>query len=165
MQAILFTTAHLLYQLQSLFFRPAITLLLPLLHGIKRRRRDIKITVLDNRPHITEKESHDQRGNMRSIDIGIGHNNNFMITYLLKVFRLAILGRTYRDSQCLEYDFNFFTLPYPVGHRFLNVQYFSAQRQYSLKTTIPSLFGRTPRRISFDQKYLTILRVIIGTIS
>src|SRR6185437_3851714 len=48
-------------------------------HLVERRLRDIEITAFDQRRHLAEEERQQQRADMRTVDVGVGHQNDLVI--------------------------------------------------------------------------------------
>src|SRR5690606_16077201 len=52
---------------------------------VKRRLRDIEMPRLDQFGHLPEKEGQQQRADMCAVDVGIGHDDDLVVTQLFKV--------------------------------------------------------------------------------
>ena len=50
---------------------------------IKRRNGGVDVSLLDERTHEAEEERQKQRADMRAVDIGIGHDDDFVVAELL----------------------------------------------------------------------------------
>ncbi len=164
MQTAFLSASPLLYQLQPLFLIPAITLFFSFLHQIQRRSSNIQVSLFNNRSHMPEKQSHNQSSNMRTIHVGIGHNNDFMVTNFAQIYIHTVIIRSRSNPQSFEYHDNFIALIHPVTHRLFHIQNLTPKWQDSLKLAVTSLFCRSACRISLHQKYLTIFSIIISTI-
>ena len=110
---------------------------------------------------MTEEERHDQGSDMRTVDIGIGHDDHFMITNLREVQRFWIFFRTESDTECREDITYLFTLEHFMLHRFLYVEDLTAQRQNSLMHTVTTGLSRTACGITLYEEELA-LRCIFG---
>src|SRR5574344_1972690 len=60
--------------LLALIVSPAVNFFLAFLHKVKRRCRQINVSVPDEVQHISEEEGQDQCCNVASVHIGIGHD-------------------------------------------------------------------------------------------
>ena len=105
---------------------------------------------------------------MGTIDIGIGHDDHFVITDLTQVKRLRVLFGTERDTQRGEDITNLFGLEYLMLHRFLHVQDLTAQRQDSLVYAVTTGLSRTACRVSLHEEELAlrcIFRYAVGQLT
>ena len=73
------TVVILLHETQAVGFRIAILFDFTLLATIKRRSGDIQVAFLDEFGHVAVEERHQQCVNVGTIDIGIGHDDYFVI--------------------------------------------------------------------------------------
>ena len=69
-------------KLLALLLRPAIFFDLAFLAEIEWGSSQIDVPFLYQAAHTTEEEGQNQRGNMASIDIGIGHDDDLLIAQL-----------------------------------------------------------------------------------
>ena len=97
---------------------------------------------------------------MRTIDIGIGHDNNLVIPQFANII---IIGANTR-SKGRNHRFNFFILQHFIKTCFLHVQYLAAQGQNGLILPVPTLLGRAAGGITFHQIYFTQCRIFFLTI-
>ena len=97
---------------------------------------------------------------MASIDIGISHNNNFVISkfFFVKLRRYATTKSSYHILNNLTFK-NF------VKRCFFDINNLSPKRQDCLECTVSTLFCSTARTISFYQINFTTLSVFVCTIS
>ena len=109
--------------------------------------RNVNFTRADQLGHLPEKESKQQSANVRSVDVGIGHDNdpavaqlgNIEATFVLAVaifFRFADPGADGRN-----HGLDLIVLEELILARFFDVYQFSADRKNGLITSITSLFG------------------------
>src|SRR4029450_2346134 len=106
--------------------------------------------------HLAEKESKQQRANMRSIDVRISHDNdppvaqfgNIETTF---VFAVAILFRFANPSaDRRNHGLDLVVLEELIFTRLFDIYQFSADGQNGLITSIASLFGGAACGITFD---------------
>ena len=62
-----------------------INLRLAALGAEQRRLRDIQITGLDQRTHMPEEEGQEKRSDVASVNVGIRHDNDFVVSRLLNI--------------------------------------------------------------------------------
>ena len=75
---------------------------------------------------------------MRAIDIGVGHDNDAVITQFISVvFVLPDAATKHIDQRG-----DFLRRQQLFETCFLNIQNFALERQYGLKLSVASLFGR-----------------------
>ena len=77
---------------------------------------------------MSEEECHEQRGNVSSVHIGIGHDDYLMIAQFAQIKRFAVLFGTDKHAERRIDIFNFFAFEHFVLHGFFHVQNFSPQR-------------------------------------
>ena len=114
----------------------------------------------NQRLHITVEEGQQQRTDMRTVDVGICHNNNLAITCLVQI---KVIADTAAESG--NHIANFFTAQHLIKTCLFNIKDFTAQRQNSLEITVTSLLGTAACRVTFDQINLGILNVTALAVS
>src|SRR5260221_10968077 len=65
-----------------------VLLRLALLDSVERRLRDEHVAALDQLVHVAEKECEQQRADVRTVNVGVSHENDFGVTQLgrIKIF-------------------------------------------------------------------------------
>ena len=132
-----------------------IIVLFVFLDPVKGRLGDIYFTLLYEFRHISIEERQKQRPYMRSVHVGIGHDNDLVIPELCYV---KILGNS-RSKGCYHI-FDFLGIKYPVKPCLFHVEYFAPQRKHGLRSGIPCLDGRAAGGITLDNIYLTFRRIL-----
>ena len=86
---------------------------------------------------------------MRTVDIGICHNDDLAVAQLakIKVLTDARAKSRYNRGELI-------VAVNAVDTRFFNVEHFTPQRQDSLELSVPAFLCRAARRISLDDVYL-----------
>jgi len=74
----------------TLLLRPAVLTLLASGTEVERRCSDVDVTILDERTHIAEEEGQDERGDMTTVHVSIGHDDHLVVAKLCQVERHAI---------------------------------------------------------------------------
>ena len=93
-----------------------------------------------------------QSGNMRAIDIGIGHDDDLFIAQARIVIR-----RAHAAAECQNQIADLLALLHFGVGGIGNVENFSAQRQHRLVAPIAPLFGTAARAIALDDENLGAL--------
>ena len=101
---------------------------------------------------VAIEERKKQSAYMRTVLIGIGENDNFMI---LKVFKLKILA--YAGSEGGYDGAAFVIFKHLLNAPFFNIQRFAAQRQYCLEPSVTALLRAAACRIAFNDEKLVYL--------
>ena len=91
MDALLVAPAEALDEGLTLLLGPAVLALLASRAEVERRRSDVDVAVLDKGAHVSEEEGQDQRGDVATVHVGIGHDDDLVVAQLGEVERLAIL--------------------------------------------------------------------------
>ena len=89
---------------------------------------------------------------MRTVHIGIRHDNDFAVAQLVDVEVLAD-GR----SQSGDYRHQLFVAVYPVDACLFHVQHLAPERQDRLIAAVSAFLGRTARRVTLDDVQLCTL--------
>jgi len=131
---------------------PAIFFYFTLFAEIERGSSDVQITVLNDLRHIAEEERHNQCVDVRTIDIGIGHDDNLVVTQFFNIGLFTVILGSDSDTQCGIDVTDFVTFQRFVIHRFLNIQNLTAKRKDCLEHTVTSLLGGTTCRITLDEE-------------
>ncbi len=159
-----FSVSPFFDQPKALLIAPGIFLFFSFFDQVKRRSGNIKVALLNDLFHVPEKERHDQRINVASVYIGVGHDNDLMIAEFLRVNGFGVFLRTHGDTKCGKDIPDFFALEHPVLHRFFHVQDLTAQGQDGLETAVSALFGGAAGRISLNQVDFALRRIPFGAV-
>ena len=122
----------------ALFVGESVTDLLALEHLIQRRLSEENVTVLDELTHITEQERKYEYADVRTVDIGICHDDDFTVTQFACVEIVADAA-----SERLNYREQGLVCVNLVGTALFNVKYLAAQREYCLIFAVASVFCRS----------------------
>ena len=131
-----------------------------LFHTIQRGLGNIYLAAFDQLWHITIEEGQQQRSDVGAVNVGIGHDNDLMITefFHIKIFRNAC-------TKGCDHISDFFGIQDSVQSCLFNVQDLTAQRQDRLCFRVSCLDGRTARGITFDNVDFAKFWVFFGAIS
>ena len=119
------------------------------------------MSFLDNLRHKAVEESHDKCVDVRTIDIGIGHDDNLVISQLFCISLFAIFtiySKAYADT--LDDIHNGLSLKDFVPLYFFYIQNFTAQRKNCLMESVATLFCGTASRVTLDKENLAFLRIL-----
>ena len=110
------------------------------------------MALTDKVGHLLVEKGDEQGGNMRAIDIGIGHDDDFLITQPRLVIRRAHAAaeRQHEVSDLLA-------LLHFRLRRIGDIQNFAAQGQYGLIFAVAALFGRTTGAVALNDKQFRTL--------
>ena len=117
---------------------------------IQRRLRDINKPAIEQALHLAKNKRQQQRANMRSVDVGIRHDDDLVVTRLAGVECAFALMITNAGSDSGDESAYFLVGEDLVDARFLGVDEFAAQRKNRLITTIASLFRGATGGIALD---------------
>ena len=107
----------------------------------------------------------DQCVDVRTIDIGIGHDDNLLVAQLVDIGFLAVFAvEAEADTQCLDDVVHLVTFEGFVPHGFLYVQDFTAQGQDGLVLAVSSLLGRSACRVTLDEEQFAFFGVLAGAV-
>src|SRR5256885_2401051 len=126
-------------------FGVGVTDLFPASDLVERRLCDIEVLPDDHLRHVAEEEGQQQRPDVRSIDVGVSHQNYMVISQFIDVKFLADAG-TKRGDQVADLlrgeDLVFAGL--------FDVEDLATQRQDRLEPTVAGALRRTTRGITLD---------------
>ena len=118
----------------------------PALGAEQRRLRDEDVPALDERRHLTVEERQQQRADVRSVDVGVRHDDDAVVAQLLDV---EILGAD-AAAERRDHRLDFVGAEHLVEARPLDVQDLALDRQDRLEPAIAALLGRAAGRLAFD---------------
>jgi len=131
---------------RQVFLRVHIFLALLASDFVQRRLREIDVALLDDLGHLAVEKGQEQGADMRSVHVGIGHDDDLVVADLLDVE--LVLADTGAD--CGDQRANFVVVQDLVEAGLFNVQNLAAQRQNGLKFAIAALFGRAAGAVALD---------------
>ena len=110
---------------------------------------------------MPKKERQQQCSDMAAIHISVGHDNHFVIANFFNIHLMIANASANRRDQRADFSGR----QHFIKTGTFNIQNFTTQRQNRLIRAIPTLLGRSPRRVTLDQKHLRFCRVTFLTIS
>ena len=163
---ILHTIAPLVEERLALLLCVAIFLGLVLIGTeIEGRSGDIEVALLDNLRHEAIEEGHDERVDVGTIDIGVGHDDNLIVAELVDVgFLVALTFYTEAYTDTLNDVHHRFALKHLMPHHLLYVEDLSSQGKDGLSVAVASLLGRTTGGVTLDEEDLAGLGVFVGAV-
>ncbi len=132
-------------------------LALPALHAVERRLRDVNVIALDELLHVPEEKRQEQRADVRTVDVRIGHENNLVIAQFSRVeIVLADAGAKRGNDGA-----NFLVPQHFVVARLFDVEDFSLEREDRLILAVASLLRRAAGRFALDHEQLAPRRIAL----
>ena len=110
--------------------------------------------------HETVKECKQQGTDMGAVHIGIGHDDDFVVTKLADI-KVFMDTRTERGNHSLDFRIGINL----VQSCFFHIQNFSSKGKNCLGCTGSCRLGAAARGISFDDVNFAIFRILIGAVS
>ena len=104
---------------------------------------------LDQRPHEPEQQRQQQRLDVLTVDVGVGHQDDLVIAQLLDV-ELVVDAGAQRGDERLD----LVVLQHPVDAGLLDVEDLAADRQDRLDPRVAALLGRAAGRVALDDEEL-----------
>ena len=105
--------------------------------------------MLDKRAHVAEEEGQQQRADMRAVNIGIGHDNDLVVSELLDI-ELVAYPRAERDDERVE----LVIAVYLIGSRLLNVEHLAPHGEYRLEARVAPLYRGARGAVALYDVYL-----------
>src|SRR5207245_949448 len=107
--------------------------------------------------HVAEKEREEQGPNVRTVDIGIGHDDDFAVAELrdLEVFTSADTG-----ADGGYHGADFFVPEHFVVARFFDVEDLAFERQNRLVTAIAARLSGATRGFAFNEEQFTAVGIL-----
>ena len=122
------------------------------------------MTLLDEFGHITIEEGHEQSVDMRTVHVGIGHDDNLIITELLIIGFLAVLAQTKAYTQSLDDIVHLLMLESLVPHHALHIEDLTANGQDGLELTLSALLGRTACGVTLHDEEFAVGRITVRAV-
>ena len=97
---------------------------------------------------------------MRTIDVGVGHDDDFAVTQFADVEVFTNAG-----LQSLDQRSDFFEAQHLVEAGLFDIQNLATQRQNGLGGVVPTALGGTTGRITFDQEQFAVLNIVGSAVS
>src|SRR5258708_37068272 len=117
---------------------------------VERRLRNEEMAAFDQLGHLTVEEGEQQRADMSAVDIGVGHDDDLVVTEFVGIELLAPNAGAERRDQ--GGDLN--RRQHLVETRPFDVQDLSAQRKDRLIGAVAPLLGGTTGAVALDQEEL-----------
>src|SRR3989338_8542981 len=130
-----------------------------LLNPVERRLGDVEVAGADQLGEVAIEEGQEQGADVGTVNVGVGHDNNAVVSQFGQVKLLADVGAQ-RDDQRLELVVG----QHLVEPGLFDVQNFSAQRQDRLKLAVTALLGRAAGRVTLDNVEFRAGRVAGGAV-
>ena len=136
------TSSVLVDESLSLLFCVAVLAHLLIRTLVEWWRGDVEVTFLDDARHEAEEECHNQCVDVRTIDIGVGHDDDLVVTQLVDVsLSVGFSVNAEADTDRLDDVHHRFSLEHAVPLHFLYVENLTPQWKDRLRIAVASLFG------------------------
>ena len=124
---------------------------------VERRLRDVEMAAVDDLAHLPVEERQQQRADMGAVDVGVGHDDDLVVAQLVDgEFVGADAGAERGDQRA-----DLLRRQHLVHARALDVEDFSAQRQYRLEFAIAALLGAAAGGIALDDEQFGFGRIAL----
>ncbi len=134
--------------------------LLAFLHLVQRRLRDVDVAPFDQDRHLAVEESEQQRADVRTVDVGIRHDDDAVIAQFVDVEVVAAYAATERRDERADLR----RREHLVEARLLDIQNLALQRQDGLRTAVAALLRGAARGITLHQEHLGQGGILLLTI-
>ena len=145
---------------RKLLLIPDVFLRLALLQTVERRLRNVDMSPLNELLHLPEKEGQQQRADVRSIHVGVGHEDDLAVAELGDIE--VVLADAGADGG--NHVANLFVAQHLVVTGLFHIQNLPLERQNRLIAPVAALLGGAAGRLSLHQEQLTAGRVLLLTI-
>ena len=112
---------------------------------IKGRNGRVDVALLNEGPHEAEEEREKKRSDMRAVDIGIGHDDDFVVTEFFEI-KLVSNARAKRCNDRLKLIISVDL----IGSRLFDVQHLAPEGKNCLEPRVTSLRGRAACGVTLD---------------
>ena len=144
--ALFFAVRETLGVLLPFLFRIGVELLLPLGHPIEGRLSDVDVTFLDEVSHLAEEEGEEERADVGSIHIRVGHDDDLVVTGLLHI---EVLPDPRADRG--DHGADLFVRENFVDPCALDVENLALEGQDGLERAIPALLRTAAGTVALDE--------------
>ena len=124
--------------------------------AVQRRLGEVEVAVLDDLGHVAVEEGHQQRADVRAVDVRVGQQDDLVVAQLGDVERLAD-ARAEGDDQRPD----LLAREHLVDARLLDVEHLAEHRQHGLEVPVTALLGRATGRVALDDEQLAPRRVAL----
>ena len=132
--------------------------------AVKRRLRDVNEALLHKLRHLAVEKGQQQGADVRTIHIGVRHDDDFVVAQFFDVKRAFTLAIADAGADGGDHRADFIVLQHFVQPRFLDVDQFAANRKDRLEFTVAALLGGATGGITFDDIKLGVGRITIGAV-
>ena len=101
---------------------------------------------------------------MASVNIGIGHDHDLVVSQLRQVDSLRVFLSTDGHAKGGVDIADFLALESPVLHGFLDVENLTPQRKDGLEGTVTTNFGSSAGGIALNEEELALGRILVGAV-
>ena len=164
MDGILATVGIGLYEAQTASFVVAVLLVLADGASIEWGSGNVEVSVADELRHVAVEQCHQKCVDVRTIDVGIGHDDDLVVAQFLVVRLLAVFAKAKSYAQSLDDVVYLLVLECLVPHYTFNVEDLTADGQDGLEMTVTSLLGTAARRVTLDDEEFAVCCISVGAV-
>src|SRR5690606_10031489 len=132
---------------------------------VERRLRDVEVALLDELRHLPVEEGEEQRPDVGSVDVGVGHDDDVVVAELRDV---EVLSAGDAASERRDERPDLGRREHLVEARALDVEDLAAEREDRLRAAMAALLGRAAGRITLDDVELAdrgVLALAVGELA
>ena len=118
------------------------------LDAIQRRLGDVDVAALDQFLHVAEEKREQQGADVAAVDVGVGHQDNFVVAKLGGVEIVLADARAQRGDDAAD----FFVAEHLVVARLFDVEDFALERQDGLIAAVAALLGGAACGFALDDE-------------
>src|SRR6266571_986013 len=146
--------AKLLPEVFALFFRVCIVEFLALLDLVQGRLRDVHEPAIEEGPHVPEEQREQERGDVLTVYVRVGHRDDFVVPDLLVIKLFAHPPADRRDERS-----DLLILQHLIESGFLDVKDLPTKREDGLELAATARLRRTAGGWPFHDEQLRLRRV------
>src|SRR6185437_517784 len=113
----------------------------------ERRLRDVDVPALDQLVHVAEKEGEQQRADVRSVHVGVGHEDDFAVAQLGGIEVVLANAAAERG----DHGADFLVAQHFVVAGLFHVEDFALERQDRLEAAVAALLGGSACGLALDE--------------
>ena len=131
-----------------------------LLDLVERRLRDVDVVALDQLRHVAEEEGEQQGADVRAVDVGVGHEDDFAVADLGGVEVVLADAAAQRGNHGAD----FLVAQHLVVAGLLHVQDLALERQDGLEAAVAALLGGAAGALALDQVEFAAVGIALGAV-
>src|SRR3974377_238243 len=134
-----------------------VTFALAALHAVKRRLRDVHVIALNQLLHVAEEKGKQKRANVRTVNVRIGHENDFVVAQLAGVEIILANARAKRRDDRAD----FFVAEHLVVAGLLDVKNLAFEGKDGLIFAVAALLRGSAGPLALDDEQFAMRRIAL----